>query len=46
VKKLRGGIGWRIRVGDYQVVYEADNQAREVTVMKIKHRRDVYRGDP
>lgn len=46
VKKLRGGIGWRIRVGDYRVVYEIDDRAKEVIVTKIRHRREVYRGDP
>jgi len=46
VRKLRAGIGWRIRVGDYRVVYEIDDRAREVTVVKTRHRRDVYRGDP
>jgi len=46
VKKLRGGIGWRIRIGDYRVVYEIDDRAREVTVAKVRHRKDAYRGDP
>ena len=46
VKKLRSGVGWRIRVGDYRVVYEIDDRASDVTVTKVRHRRDVYRGDP
>jgi mRNA interferase RelE/StbE len=32
---------YRIRVGDYRIVYEAD--AAEITVHYIRHRRDVYR---
>lgn len=41
--KLTGRDGWRIRVGDYRVVYEIDDPGRMVTVLHIGHRRDVYR---
>ncbi len=41
--KLSGGDEWRIRVGDYRVVYRVDDTARQVTVTRIGHRRDVYR---
>ena len=41
--KLSGREGWRIRVGDYRVVYEIDDKTRTVTVQNIGHRRDVYR---
>lgn len=34
---------YRIRVGDYRIVYEVDVQARLVTVHYIRHRREVYR---
>ncbi len=35
---------WRIRVGDYRVIYAIDDDARQVTILRIGHRRDVYRG--
>lgn len=41
--KLRGRDGWRIRVGNYRVIYEIDDQQSMVTVLHIGHRRDVYR---
>ena len=41
--KLAGREGWRIRVGDYRVIYEIDDAAQTVTVLHIGHRRDVYR---
>ena len=41
--KLRGRAGWRIRVGDYRVLYQVDDDARVVTVLRAGHRRDVYR---
>ncbi len=34
---------WRIRVGDYRLVYEIDNAARVVRIWRIRHRREVYR---
>jgi mRNA interferase RelE/StbE len=42
-KKLKNRDGWRIRVGDYRVLYFADTKAKEITVGVIGHRRDVYR---
>ncbi len=42
-KKLTGREGWRIRVGDYRVIYEVDDASASVTVLHIGHRRDVYR---
>ncbi len=42
-KKLKGGDNeWRIRVGDYRIVYEIDDTAKTVDVTRIAHRRDVY----
>lgn len=35
---------YRIRVGEYRVVYEVDARAREVIIHYVRHRRDVYRG--
>lgn len=41
--KLAGREGWKIRVGNYRVIYEVNDQAKEVIVLHIGHRRDVYR---
>ncbi len=35
---------WRIRVGDYRVVYEIHDDRLVVLVLRVAHRRDVYRG--
>jgi len=43
-KKLAGsGSRWRIRVGDYRVLYEIDDTRKIVKVYRIAHRREVYR---
>jgi mRNA interferase RelE/StbE len=44
VIKLRGSINsWRLRVGDYRVVYSINVFSRTVDVAVVRHRRDVYR---
>ena len=42
-KKLTGREGWRIRVGDYRVIYEIDDKQQTLTILHIGHRRDVYK---
>ncbi len=44
VEKVRGTELWRIREGDYRIVYSIDDFEKVITVVKIGHRRDVYRG--
>jgi mRNA interferase RelE/StbE len=41
-KKLTGREGWRVRSGDYRVVYEIDDPGRRVTILEIGHRKDIY----
>ncbi len=42
-RKLRGYRDlWRIRVGDYRVVYVIDDARKLVSVTRVAHRRDVY----
>jgi len=44
-RKLTGSKNdWRIRIGDYRVLYEIDEKARAVRIMRVRHRREVYRG--
>lgn len=42
--KLRGKSGlWRVRIGDYRVIYAIDDDQRMVDVSAIRHRSDAYR---
>ena len=44
VKKLAGADRtFRIRVGDYRIVYEIENDVLIVFVIRVAHRKDVYR---
>jgi mRNA interferase RelE/StbE len=42
---LRGTLkpGWRVRVGDYRVLYRINDAAGEVRIFAIGHRREIYR---
>jgi mRNA interferase RelE/StbE len=42
-KKLRGKEAYSRRVGRYRIVYTIDDDAREVEVVAVGHRREVYR---
>lgn len=41
--KLAGAEGYRLRAGDWRAIYVVDDEARAVTVLKVGHRREVYR---
>ena len=42
-EKLSGEEKYRIRQGDYRILYLIDDASSTVTVVKIGHRREVYR---
>jgi mRNA interferase RelE/StbE len=44
VEKIQGSELWRVREGDYRIVYFIDDNKKIITVVRIGHRRDVYRG--
>ena len=45
VKKLQGFQDrYRIRVGVYRVVFKIDDNQNRVTILRVRHRSDVYRG--
>ena len=42
-KKLKGYKDqWRIRIGDWRVVYLVDDSTKRVSVTRVGHRREVY----
>lgn len=42
-EKLSGQERYRLRQGDYRILYEVDDSRRSVTVVKVGHRREIYR---
>lgn len=41
--KLKGYDAWRIRVGDYRVIYEIQDEQLAVLLIRVAHRREAYR---
>ena len=43
-RKITGSKNdWRIRVGEYRIIYEVNDNDKTVMVMRIRHRREAYR---
>ena len=42
-KKLTGQEGYRVRKGDYRILYAVDDRQSPVRIYRIGHRREVYR---
>ncbi len=43
-RKIRGERSlWRVRAGDYRVVYSVDDSKRAVDIVAVRHRADAYR---
>jgi len=43
IKKIKDSDFWRLRVGDYRVLYDTDKGEKTVYILSIKHRSDAYK---
>ena len=43
VEKIKSAGLWRVRQGNYRIVYSIDDARKIVTVLRIGHRREIYR---
>ena len=41
--KMKNTEGYRIRMGDYRILYDINDQDQKIKLRKIGHRRDVYK---
>ncbi|MEB3882058.1 type II toxin-antitoxin system RelE/ParE family toxin [Lyngbya sp. CCY1209] len=41
--KMKNSQGYRLRIGDYRILYDIDDANQIVTIRRIAHRREVYR---
>lgn len=42
IKKLKGRDGYRLRVGQYRILYSVDNDIVTIYIVDIAHRKEVY----
>jgi mRNA interferase RelE/StbE len=40
---LKGSVFWRVRVGDYRIIYDIRDRELVVLVLDVGHRREIYR---
>ncbi|MBE7412671.1 MAG: type II toxin-antitoxin system RelE/ParE family toxin [Leptospiraceae bacterium] len=43
VKKLKGREGYRIRIGNYRIIYSIDDIKKMILILGVDHRKDIYR---
>jgi len=43
IEKVKSAGLWRIRQGDYRIIYAIDDNEHLVTVVRVGHRREIYR---
>lgn len=43
VQKLSSDEGYRIRIGNYRILFEVNDESQIIFVYRIKHRKDVYK---
>lgn len=43
VRPMVGSTAWRLRVGNYRVIYDINDKVVLVLILKVGHRKDVYR---
>lgn len=42
-RKIAGSLrDWRLRVGNYRIIYEIDDTAKVVRILRVRHRREAY----
>lgn len=42
-QKLTNEDGYRIKLGDFRILYRIDDHTKEVIIYRVKHRREAYR---
>lgn len=43
IEKLTGINCWKLRVGDYRILLDIDEQKKEIQILKVGHRKNVYK---
>ena len=41
-KRLKGEIAFRLRVGDYRVIFDFDQKTQKIIILSIGHRKNIY----
>jgi mRNA interferase RelE/StbE len=44
VRPMVGVRSWRLRVGDYRVIYDISDYKLNILIIRVRHRKDAYKG--
>ena len=42
-QRMTDVVGYKVRVGNYQIRFDVDIKSREVTILRVRHRNEVYK---
>ena len=42
-ERMTNDVGYKVRVGDYRIRFDVDVKSREVTILRVRHRNEVYK---
>ncbi|KAF0153324.1 MAG: plasmid stabilization system [Ignavibacteria bacterium] len=42
-KKLKNRNGYRLRIGEYRIIYEINENEKSIIILRVAHRKDVYK---
>lgn len=45
IKKLSNREGYRLRSGNYRIIYKIDNKSKTITILTVAHRKDAYQSN-
>lgn len=43
VRPMVGSKSWRMKIGDYRVIYDIEDKLLKILIIRVRHRKDVYR---
>ena len=43
IERLTGTSSWKLRVGDYRVLIDLDEKKKEIHILKVGHRKNIYK---
>ncbi|MFH1326839.1 MAG: type II toxin-antitoxin system RelE/ParE family toxin [archaeon] len=43
IKRLKGEKAFRLRIGDYRVIFDIDQNKRIITILRLGHRKNIYK---
>ena len=43
IERLTGTVSWKLRIGDYRTLIDMDEKKKEIRILKVGHRKNIYK---